>query len=77
MTSHDARLTASTTAQGQWHPSLTRNHMESIMTKRQINTLLCKCIGHEDNATTPQGRQYWDRQYKRLRALAKRVGWID
>jgi hypothetical protein len=47
------------------------------MTKARIVRLLCKCIDHEDNATTPAGRKYWDGQYKRLRALAVRIGWID
>ena len=47
------------------------------MTKREVTRLLCKCINHEDNATTPAGRKYWYAQYRRLRALAVRIGWID
>lgn len=47
------------------------------MNKRTITKLLCKCLDHESNTDTPAKRKYWDAQYRRLRALAVRLGWID
>lgn len=47
------------------------------MTKARIVRLLCKCINHENNATTPAGRKYWDGQWRKLRTLAQAQGWID
>lgn len=47
------------------------------MTQAKVIKLLCRCIEHERNATTPARRKYWDAQYKKFRALAKRIGWVD
>ena len=47
------------------------------MNQGTVNKLLCRCIDHERTAPTPTLRKYWDAQYRKFRALAKRIGWID
>lgn len=45
------------------------------MTKAKIVKLLCRCIDHEHNATTPTGARYWARRYDHFRALCIKAGW--
>lgn len=45
------------------------------MTKAKIIKLLCRCINHENDATTPAACRYWAQRYDHFRALCIRLGW--
>lgn len=51
--------------------------MANTLNKSIIVRLLCRCIDHENTTDTPAKRKYWFDQYRRFRALAVRIGWID